>query len=738
LPPVDGREEAIMDSELVEQFLEGARALVPFAGDEDRFRGLFDAFLSFDRDSFRRLLAEAQLLERCEVVCEWVSSKECVLLCLELCGPPPEELPSLSEFAAVAVRVSADEELVERLADAVSDRDPQAFRALVDELEVGPFCHLLCHWACRVRCELTCHVLCSPEPVGSGLGDLAKALTTAGQAISRLLDNETAFVEAAAAVESEDCERLRAAISSVGLLNGQCELICSWICAWRCLWVCLQLCPAPPSGAAAPGLNEAFEFAQAAARLADAPANVERLIAAAEALPPTPIPWRELLDELGLTSYCIQICHWICELMCHRFCVCVCPPSSIAIFTKIGNLFYDFDVASGLGENGLTIADNRAFYSSLQLNGGFALVPSAPQIQYRFEWAPTDVNGNPTGAWTAVPGDKILPTNIGQFITTTAPFFMEVWVNGPTSPTSFNIPPAVDGWVTVPPTFPPFPLPIPSSAVEFVPSAALAVIDTTDPTLLQPWPATDETGVVAGGAANVAPAPGSDLGTTSTLLGPGTVAAVPVSPLAAAVPGGIGISVGGVTFQVGAAGAASGATSIPVVSQVLTGSIAIGQTVMALNVYFGIRMRVRTLGDLSDGSDAGTCTHIAINNTLYNNVKHAYSTTSGDYAVYEIGVQELVTDICGDITLDTIHVLFTAAHPNLGDVGITITGNGVSGLAVPLPPPVPVNWYDSVAYSVASLPNCAYILTLSVNLLLTDGVNPFPGPLQDQIAFCKT
>jgi hypothetical protein len=149
-------------------------------------------------------------------------------------------------------------------------------------------------------------------------------------------------------------------------------------------------------------------------------------------------------------------------------------------------------------------------------------------------------------------------------------------------------------------------------------------------------------------------------------------------------------------------------------------------------------MRLRTLGDLTDGSDAGTCTHIAINNTLYNNVKHAYVTNSGDYAVYEIGVQELLTDICGDITSDTINVLFTAAHPNLGSVGITITGDGVAGVPVPLPTPVPIDWYESVPYSVASLPNCAYILTLSVNLLLTDGVNGFPGPLQDQIAFCKT
>ncbi len=732
-----------MDGELVEQFLDSARAITPFTGDEDRFRALFDAFRAFDRESFRRLLAEAQVLERCEVICEWLCSKECVLLCLELCGPPPETVPGLSEFAAVAVRVGTDRELAVRLAAAVSDRDPQAFRALVDELEAGPFCHLLCHWACIVRCELVCRVLCPPPPAGPGLGDLAEALTAAGLAISRLMENKQAFAEAVAAAEDEDCERLRAAVSSAGLVNDQCQLICRWICAWRCLRVCLELCPVPLPETAA-GLSEAFRFAQVAARLAAEPGNAERLIAAAVASPPAPARWRELLDELELTPYCIQLCHWICELVCHRFCVCVCPPSSAAVFTKIGSLFYEFDVASGLGGNGLTtdrraFADPRTFYpgtmlKGLALNGGIALVSGAPPIQYRFELAPTDVNGNPIGPWTPVPGGKILPTNIGQFIMLTSPHIMEVWVNGPSNPTSYSIIPASDGWVTVPTPFPPSP----PGVLEFIPGGALAVIDTTDPVLFQPWPATDETGVVAGSAANVASVPGSNLGTTSTPTGPGTVTALPVSPLPAAIPGGIAISAGGVTFQVAGAGAAAAATSIPVESQAVAGTIAAGQTVMALNAYYGIRMRLRTVGDTTDGSDAGTCAHIAVNNTLYNNVKRAYATTSGELAVYEIGVQELVTDICGDIQSGTINVLFTAAHPNLGDVGITITGNGLFEHPVPaLPPPVPINWYGSVLYNIDGLPDCAYILTLSVDVLLTDGSNN-PDPRYDQIAFCKT
>jgi hypothetical protein len=40
-------------------------------------------------------------------------------------------------------------------------------------------------------------------------------------------------------------------------------------------------------------------------------------------------------------------------------CTCVCPPASIAVFTKIGG-YYEYDVASALGGSGLT-NDNRAF-----------------------------------------------------------------------------------------------------------------------------------------------------------------------------------------------------------------------------------------------------------------------------------------------------------------------------------------------------------------------------------------
>src|SRR4249919_995707 len=95
------------------ELVDGAQAIAALAQDEDHFRAAFDAFRASDRDSFQRLLGELGLTERCELVTEWICSKECVLLCLELCGPPVEgDLPDLREFAEVLVKVTGDEELV--------------------------------------------------------------------------------------------------------------------------------------------------------------------------------------------------------------------------------------------------------------------------------------------------------------------------------------------------------------------------------------------------------------------------------------------------------------------------------------------------------------------------------------------------------------------------------------------------------------------------------------------------
>ena len=263
------------DEGLATDLVQAAEAVAALAGDEDRFRGTFDAFVAADRESYQRLLTEFKLLDRCELVCDWICSKYCMFVCLELCGPPiGVELPDLREFAAVVTRITQDEELAERLANTVADRDAEGFRALVAELKIERFCHLLCHWACSVRCRLLCRVVCSPTP--THIASFVEELALAGAAITTLAADERAMAEVTEAVLTGDCDVVRGVVQRLGLFQG-CHLVCEWLCTWRCVRVCLLLCRRFPVEAIEDPLGEAFAFAKATARLAASPADLQRL-----------------------------------------------------------------------------------------------------------------------------------------------------------------------------------------------------------------------------------------------------------------------------------------------------------------------------------------------------------------------------------------------------------------------------------------------------------------------------
>src|ERR1019366_9804643 len=105
-----------------------------------------------DGGSFTRRLGEGNALTYCEEICRWFASKECVLECLALCGPPSVDL-SVDQVAAATieiVRISQDEELVERLADLVERRDASGWEAFVTEQKLGLLCHFVCSWVCTI------------------------------------------------------------------------------------------------------------------------------------------------------------------------------------------------------------------------------------------------------------------------------------------------------------------------------------------------------------------------------------------------------------------------------------------------------------------------------------------------------------------------------------------------------------------------------------------------------------
>jgi hypothetical protein len=229
--------------------------------------------------------------------------------------------------------------------------------------------------------------------------------------------------------------------------------------------------------------------------------------------------------------------------------------------------------------------------------------------------------------------------------------------------------------------------------------------------------------------------------------------------------------------------------------------------------YFGLQMLVRQAGSTAT-TPGGTCSVVAIDNTLYNNVDHHPDwdggVTSGQYAVAMVDIKELQTEnttiaaasngktlpqatinvasttgfpssgtiavvtsagtvpvsytgitatsftgctggtgtmstggfvnACADIS-ESLTVLFTASHPNLGPVSISLDGpGGPYSFTLPTPLPETGDWYGTAVndFVLSDLIPCAYLVTLSVLPLLTTGDSAFGPPLTDQIAFCKS
>ncbi len=411
-----------------QQFLtdvrEAADAIGRLAKAEPVFAAAVDAVRAQDAESYGDILERLKLLQRCELVCNWICSKDCVLICLELCGPPridPEGLPSPLEFAKVVTRVTADEELVELLATAIQERDADAWRQLLEQGKLDErFCHLLCHWACTVHCRLVCGYVC--RPVGGHRGHLIQALVSSGRALSELVRHKQAFTSAVAAVEAQNCEQLGRTLAGVKL-DGDCVEICEWFCSWRCVRVCLTLCGPFPLEQVDVSVKEMWQFARAVGGLAGKP-ELEQLAGAA---------FRENAEEFGtlvrkleLERFCIQLCHWLCFFRCSVFCRCVCGPNfNHPWFTHVGDFHIYADIDPGTGRTNKSVfghgGPDYGFYQCLRLLADFPGVG----MRYRFLYQELPASGTPH----PLVGDLICGVNVGyRLITwpdvdmTTSPF----------------------------------------------------------------------------------------------------------------------------------------------------------------------------------------------------------------------------------------------------------------------------------------------------------------------------
>jgi hypothetical protein len=366
------------------------------------------------------------------------------------------------------------------------------------------------------------------------------------------------------------------------------------------------------------------------------------------------------------------------------FCVELClkeqPPvvgtDALPVFDALGGYLFASAIDSAVPGSGLTQSDHRAFYATVRLNGVLPKKLNGQPMEYRFEFRPTDAAGNPTGAWTVVGPAQYSSTNIGR----------------------------VEHYA---PAFPGDPNPVKTAYVY------------ADPAVPGGGPAN---AMIVGGWIQVPQA--------ANVFGPDGYF-VPNDNMLNVITGSLlpspGIDVNGVVA--GLSSTSSGA-------------------VLAHNRHVALRMRVREVGNPASETDAGTCMHVAIENTQYANVAKGGSwmpnKVSGQLAPVSVDLLQLRGSGCAGV-LGGLDVLLTAAHPNLGPVSVTMTGPGGPygftlppaavgerfGTALPIaPPPSPPGW------TFAGLVDCAYIVTLAADLLLTTG-DSIPNTIYDQIGFCK-
>jgi hypothetical protein len=709
-----------------------ADAIGRLAQDSGAFAAAVAAFESRDPDALRWVLQRLELLPHCELICEWIQIKLCVLRCFEVCGPPREgvAVPDLPQFVRAIVQLAANETLLRRVVDAVACGNGEDYRAAIAELKLEPFCYLLCRWVCSILYRRVCEIVCTPLRMPPA--DPVAEIRAEAAVMARLVANEKAFAEIGKAAQAFRCDPLRAAIEQAGFAVD-CEVICFVICSWRCGWVCRQLCVrAPVVLAGAYAIEEARAFALAARQLAGQPRALGDLVSAVEAGDAK--AYEDIVERFGLGPYCWQVCAWVCSAVCHRFCICVCPPHLFPEFFKIGGYNYMTQIDSALPATGLTDGDTRAFFSTMRLNGILTQqTPSAQPLEYVFEYTPitlasTTLAANITAAQTSITvassaGFPTAPFNVviggtaggyeimtvtavsattwtvarGQKATTAVPAVAgATLVTGASSPAGWTkIPPAwiartVIGYAEVPNPSPPPPFEFPDVAVNPNPGDI-------------PAPFTADGWIQVPQGSNIF-LNGNMINLISTML--------PSFPAA---------------DETGVSASNPAKPPLPV------------------DLRFGLRMRWRAQGSLTE-NDGGTCAVVAIGNALYKNVNHHPEWDGGipaspEYAVAMVDIKELQAAGCAHIT-KSLTVLFTASHPNLGAVSINMIGpGGPYPFTLPTPVPETGDWYGTATpngWALASLTPCAYIVQLSVDLLLTTGDLDFGPPLVDQIAFCLT
>jgi hypothetical protein len=620
---------------------------------------------------------------------------------------------------------------------AFESNDPDALSWVLQRLELLPQCELICEWIRVKLCGLRCVEVCGP-PVPTvpvpGLPQFAHALT-------RLASNENLLRRAVDAVSCGDADSYHAAIAEAELQTF-CHLLCRYICSALYRRICEVVCARRPVAASDAALDIRAD-AEVLRRVVANDTLTGAIVNAAEAFDCDLL--RKAVETAGFASNCEIICRLVCIWRCVRVCrdLCVEPPPILRGTYAVEEARKFALAARQLAGHPRALSDLAAAVISSNAEAYRAIVNRFGLGPYCWQvcgWVCSEVCYE-FCVCVCPPASTAYFIKIGQYE------YSEVYPPGGTTP---KIESQIGGsgltndnrafWRTLRlnGSFS-FETGAPQMEYRFETIQADAAGNPLTGAVWQPVLSAPGAGIPAVIGYNII-----------HLINPPFFEAVPVYGSLDA-QGWIQVPLPGPSYSPTEdlllldSTKLSGAPHLDETGVVAGGTSAISSP-LAQDLYFGIRMRVRNVGDTSDGTDGGTCDHIAIDNTSYDNVVHQPAWRNlkdppGDPWVRLVDIQELLgPNGCGEIT-NSLTVLFTAAHPNLGSVSLQMDGPGgpYAFTLIPAAGSSSVNYFGTATpsgFDVANLQPCAYLVTLTANALLTDGDNE-PDPLYDQIAFCK-
>jgi hypothetical protein len=199
---------------------------------------------------------------------------------------------------------------------AFESKDPNAFRWVLDRLEMLPYCELICEWVRIKFGVLRCLEVCGVPNEELGTPNLQQF----ARAIVRLASNEALLRRIVDAVACGNGDDYRAAVAELNL-NDFCYLLCHWIYSVIYYRVCEVVC-SPARLLLGDPVSEIRAAAKGIAGLLENEKAFDAMSQAAVALNCEPL--KSIINQFGLGSQCGFICRLICSWhyvwVCREFC----------------------------------------------------------------------------------------------------------------------------------------------------------------------------------------------------------------------------------------------------------------------------------------------------------------------------------------------------------------------------------------------------------------------------------